>query len=152
MAIVQSSYSDRIAKGFPGAVANGEVSNRISRTVEDAAGIGFGRFAWRGAGDHGCTATPAAGACLGVVLADAGLQPLPGGAAADIVPQHGTAGIMTMGAVHVIAGEAVTAGAQVHVTPAGAIVDSPTSNVVAPGWFFDEAVGNGELVRIVNRG
>jgi hypothetical protein len=35
-------------------------SNRISRTVEDAAGIAFGKAAFRGSGDHGVTGTPAA--------------------------------------------------------------------------------------------
>ena len=71
---------------------------------------------------------------------------------ADTVPQYGSAGIMTKGAIFVTAGEAVTDGAQVYVTSAGAIVDTSTSNVIAPGWFFDQTAGNGEIVRIVNRG
>jgi hypothetical protein len=54
MAELQTTYSDTIAAGYPGMVANGETSNRISRTIETAAGIGFGKAVYRGAGDHGC--------------------------------------------------------------------------------------------------
>ena len=35
-------------------IANGEQGNRISRTCETAAGIGFGKAVYRGSGDHGC--------------------------------------------------------------------------------------------------
>jgi hypothetical protein len=55
MAELQTSYSNTIAKGYAGMVANGETSNRITRTCEDAAGIGFGVPVYRGSGDHGCT-------------------------------------------------------------------------------------------------
>lgn len=54
---LQTSYTETVAAGYPGMVANGETSNRISRTCEDSGGIGFGKAVYRGAGDHGCTAT-----------------------------------------------------------------------------------------------
>lgn len=54
MAELQTTYSDTIAAGYPGMIANGETSNRITRTCEIAAGIGFGKAVYRGAGDHGC--------------------------------------------------------------------------------------------------
>lgn len=53
MAIAQSTYSAAPAIGLPGQIANEENSNRISRTVESAAGIAFGQPAFRGSGDHG---------------------------------------------------------------------------------------------------
>lgn len=56
MAELQTTYSDTIAVGYAGMVANGETSNRITRTIEGAAGIGFGKAAYRGSGDHGCVA------------------------------------------------------------------------------------------------
>lgn len=56
MAVYQSTYSEAPAKGLPGQIANAEESNRISRTVETAAGIAFGQPAYRGAGDHGVIA------------------------------------------------------------------------------------------------
>lgn len=57
MAVNQDTYATTLAAAYPGMVANGETSNRISRTCEDAAGIGFGKAAYAGVGDHGCTGT-----------------------------------------------------------------------------------------------
>ena len=57
MAEVQTTYTDTIAAGYPGMVANGGNGDRISRTAENSGGIGFGKVAYRGAGDHGCLAT-----------------------------------------------------------------------------------------------
>lgn len=56
MATYQTTYGARPAKGLPGQIANSELVNVISRTVESAAGIEFGQPAYRGAGDHGVVA------------------------------------------------------------------------------------------------
>jgi hypothetical protein len=53
MAPYQTTYGNAPAKGLPGQVANEEKCNKVSRTVESAAGIGFGQPAFRGTGDHG---------------------------------------------------------------------------------------------------
>ena len=53
MSTYQTTYSAAPAKGLPGQVANEEKCNKVSRTVESAAGIGFGQPAFRGSGDHG---------------------------------------------------------------------------------------------------
>lgn len=53
MATYQTTYSTAPAKGLPGQIANEEKCNKVSRTVESAAGIGFGQPAFRGSGDHG---------------------------------------------------------------------------------------------------
>jgi hypothetical protein len=53
MATYQTSYGNAPAKGLPGQIANEESCNKISRTVESAAGIAFGQPAYRGSGDHG---------------------------------------------------------------------------------------------------
>jgi hypothetical protein len=57
MAEVQTTYATDLAVGYPGMVANGGNGDRISRTVENSGGIGFGKVAYRGSGDHGCVAT-----------------------------------------------------------------------------------------------
>lgn len=145
MATVQSTFPSTIPVGYAGMVANGETANRITRTVEDAAGIAFGKAAFRGIGDHGCTATPAAGAFLGFVATDAA-------GSADAVPQYATAAVLTKGALFVVAGEAVTDGAPVYITAGGAIVDTATDAVAAPGWLFDATAVGGAVVRIANRG
>lgn len=53
MAVAQSTYSTTLPVGLAGQIANGETSNRISRTIESAAGVGFGQPVFRGSGDHG---------------------------------------------------------------------------------------------------
>jgi hypothetical protein len=53
MAVAQSTYALLVAAGLVGQIINGETSNRISRTVESAAGLPFGQPAFRGANDHG---------------------------------------------------------------------------------------------------
>ena len=57
MAELQTTYATTLASGYAGMIANGERGNRITRTNEDSAGIGFGLPVYRGSGDHGCTAT-----------------------------------------------------------------------------------------------
>lgn len=56
MATYQTVYSKAPAKGLPGQIASEEKCNKVSRTVESAAGIAFGQPAFRGAGDHGVVA------------------------------------------------------------------------------------------------
>ena len=53
MATYQTTYSEAPAIGVPGQLANQELANIVSRTVESAAGIEFGQPAYRGTGDHG---------------------------------------------------------------------------------------------------
>lgn len=144
---VQSTYTSNIPVGYPGMVANGETSNRPSRTVEDAAGIAFGKAAFRGAGDHGITGTPAAGKFMGIVIADLGQQPVPGGVAADIMPQYSSAALLRFGEIWVTAGAAVADGDQVYVTPGGAFTNVPTSNIAIPAEF-DDTVASGAMVRL----
>lgn len=57
MAEVQTTYSDTLAVGYKGMIATGGNGDRISRTVENSGGIGFGVVAYRGSLDHGCVAT-----------------------------------------------------------------------------------------------
>lgn len=147
MAVVQSTYSTSIPVGFPGMVANGETSNRISRTVEDAAGIAFGKAAFRGSGDNGVTATPGTGTFMGIVIADHGIQPVPGGVAADIVPQYASAALHNEGEIWVTAGSNTTDGAAVYVTSAGVFTVTSTSNTAIPA-VFDDTVSSGALVRL----
>jgi len=51
---VQSTYSDNMAAAYAGMIANTEPNVLISRTVETAAGIGFGVPVIQGTADDGC--------------------------------------------------------------------------------------------------
>ncbi|EHP94890.1 structural cement protein Gp24 [Methylorubrum extorquens] len=153
MANLQPTYSQQLAPGFPGMIANGEEGNRLSRTVEDAAGLAFGRAAFRGAGDRGCTATASAtaGAFLGIAIANLAIQPLQGvvagAVAADIYPQNSEAGLLNEGVIWVTAGSNTTQGAAAYVTSAGVFTATTTSNIAIPA-VFDDTVSSGSLVRL----
>jgi len=151
MAVVQSTYTDNLPVAYAGLVANGETSERISRTVVDAGGLGFGRAAFRN-GDTGCTGSIVAGVgnFLGFTIAHEALGILPG-QPINQYPQFQSAAILAMGAIWVVAGEDITVGAQVYITAGGAIVDTVGTNTIATGWFFDTAALNGGLVRIAKR-
>jgi len=170
MAVVQDVYNDAPAKGFAGQITNGETSNRISRTVEDAAGLAFGAFAFdlaasSAANDHKCTGTPSANRCLGPVIANHGVQSLLGvdgapatAVAADIQPKGSTAGICTEGRIYVRAAVAVAKGDDVYVTPAGAITNTANAgaNIKATkpsgqSWKFDETTAGADLAAVVLR-
>lgn len=143
---IQSTYPSSIPVGFAGMIKNGETSNRISRTIEDAGGIAFGKAAFRGAGDHGVTATPAAATFMGIVIADAGQVPA-AGETADTVAQNGTVGLLIEGVIYVSSSVAVADGDQVYVTPAGAITNVLTSNIAIPAKF-DATIGAAGIVPI----
>lgn len=155
MAEVQTTYTETIAKGYPGMVANGETSNRISRTVEDAAGIGFGKPAFRGVGDHGIAGTGVAGTFLGVTIAHSCLGYL-AGQDVDEYPQYETAAIMVLGAIYVTVGGNVNDGDAISVGIGAAIADGFRSTAadathLATGFVADETVTAGNICRIVRR-
>lgn len=148
---LQPTYTLARPTGYPGMVANGETSNRISRTIEDTAGVAFGKAVFRGVGDHGVTATPAANTFMGVTIADLSVQSLAGvvagGVAADIYPRYATAGLMNEGMIWVTVSEAVLDGDPAYVTSAGNFVKTATSNTAIPA-VFDDTGASGSLVRL----
>jgi hypothetical protein len=150
MAEVQTTYDTTLAPGYPGMIANGETSNRISRTCEDAGGIPFGVPVYRGVGDHGCTVTPAVGTFLGISIAHEALGLL-AGQTADAYPQYENVAILTQGVIWVTASEAVTDGAQAYGTTAGLIDDTSTSDTILTGWFFDTTGSAADLVKLAKR-
>lgn len=153
MAVLQSNYTETVAKGYPGMVANGETSNRITRTVEDAAGIAFGKPVYRGTGDHGCTGTVGTLATfLGWAIATAGEPPATD---ADEYQQYANVPIITSGAIYVPVKGAVTDGAALTVGTGGGAADlvgatAADATHIATNWIADETVTDG-LCRIVKR-
>lgn len=143
---VQDTYLTDYAQGFPGMLANGETQNRISRTIEDAAGIAFGKATFRGVGDHGVTATPAANTFMGVTISDIGVVPAVGGSA-DVFPQYATASLLKTGVIWVTVGANVADGEQAYVTSGGAFTNVSTSNTLIPARF-DTTASSGGLARL----
>lgn len=155
MAELQTTYATTLANGYAGMIANGERGNRITRTNEDSAGIGFGLPVYRGSGDHGCTATVGTLATfLGWSIATSA-QGYTATADADEYAQYDNVAILTSGAIYVAVKGAVTDGAALTVGTGGGAADlvgatAADATHIATGWIADETVTDG-LCRIVKR-
>lgn len=155
MAEVQTTYTETIAAGLPGMIANGETSNRISRTCEDAAGIGFGVPCYRGSSDEGCTATVGTLATfLGFSINHAALGLL-AGQDADEYPQYESVPILTQGAIYINIKGAIADGTEVTIGKGAGLADLYGGTVadathIATGWYADETVTDA-ICRVVRR-
>lgn len=92
--------------------------------------------------------TVSGGALLGIAVADKGVQPLPGGVAADIYPQYSSVAIKTGGSICVAVGG--------NVAPRQKVRHDGTDYLAVggaelPGWEFDESGADGDIVKIVRR-
>lgn len=146
--VLQSSFGATIPVGYPGQIANSEHRNVITRTIEDAGGIGFGKAAFRGAGDHGVTATPSAN-FIGVTIVDHG-QVRRTGVAADTYAQNDNVPVATRGTLKVLVGANVADGDPVYVTPAGVFtnVNGGGANFRAGTYVYDNTVASGGIATI----
>ncbi|MDY8108265.1 hypothetical protein U0C82_03760 [Fulvimarina sp. 2208YS6-2-32] len=125
---LQTTYLDDMPVAYAGMVANTELADIISRTVEDAA-LPFGKAVTQGTGDKSVHPTTTGDAStLGVsVLSNATENSTVNG-----YPQGDTAAILIKGVIWVTADGAVAAGDDVTVT-------------VATGAYGTKAAGAGVL-------
>lgn len=143
MPALQTDYNTYLPIAYEGARANLEQWNSISRTVESAAGIGFGKVAVQGAGDHGCILPDASHtAFVGITVRDQAVDAYSPGAAVPYAPnlylQNRTAGIMTFGCIYVVASVQVAVGDPAFFVPAtGLITNVSTGNIAIPRSRFD---------------
>lgn len=149
MAVLQSTFSENIPNGFPGMEADGELSNIITRTLEGSTDCEFGRPVYRGSNDRGVTLTVSA-ALMGFAIARKGL-PVTADRPADVFAPGDSIPIKERGKIWVTSATDATDGAQVYVTSAGAVTKTSGGNTAATGWFFDETISTGGIVRIVRR-
>lgn len=149
MAVLQNTFGEDPAYGFPGMEADGELSNIITRTLESAS-CAFGKAVYRGTNDRGAVTTPAAGTLLGFTIANKGL-PVTSDRAADTFIAKDNLRIKNRGKIWVLPSVNVVDGEQVYITPAGLITNVSSSNVIATGWEFDDTALSGSPVRIVRR-
>lgn len=145
---VQPSYIDNPSAGYAGFVPNGELSNRISRTVDAA--IGYGCPAFR-TGEHTVAATGTPAAFLGVTIANLAALPSSTGVQADTYPAKTTAAILTQGVIWVSVPGAATAGEKAYGTAGGAVTAASSGNTELTGWLFQDTIAAAGLVRIAKR-
>lgn len=149
MNTVQSAFSEDIANGFPGMIADGELKNAISCHLEGETACAFGRPVYQGALDRGVDLTVDAN-LVGFAVAQKGL-PVTAARAADTYAPGDTLPVMERGKIWVTSTTTATKGQQVYVTSAGAISNSSSGNTAATGWEFDDTITAAGIVRIVRR-
>ena len=152
MATYQTTYGNAPAVGLPGQIANEELANIISRTVETSGGLNFGQPAARSAtaaNENSCRLMASGAVFLGIavlnraVLADAD-DP-------DNYPQYQPAGLMTQGTIYVTAGGTVVPGDDVTwntSTGRFSTTAADGTNLAIPEARFESNGGNGDPVII----
>ena len=142
MPVVQSSYETRIDNAKEGHIDNMETSVLISRTVETAAGIGFGKPVTQGSNDKGVIATGGSTtSVLGITMRDRSVR------TADKISQYEDAVIMTKGVIWVTAAVAVDAGDPVHVIVASNTF-SKTGGVTLSNARWDTSASANALAKV----
>lgn len=152
MAIAQTNYGSAPAIGLPGAIANEELANVISRTIETAGGINFGQPAARSAtaaNEHSCRLMVSGAVFLGLAVLNRAVAP--DADDPDNYPRYSQAALMTQGNMFVVAGGAVAPGDDVTwntSTGRYSTTAADGTNLAIPGARFETNGGNGDIVEI----
>lgn len=150
MPAVQTTYTENMRPAVEGLRANMEPAVMISRNVEDAAGIGFGKVVMQGVRDDGCTAVLTgfdADKYLGITVREGSVRP----ATPNAFGQYESARIMRKGVIWVAVAGAVTAGTDVTVTTATGVLGSAAvgAGVVAiPGARWESSTTGAGLAKV----
>ena len=139
----QTTYSDEQPVAVRGAIGTMLPAALISRTVEDAAGIGFGVAVEQGVGDNGCKVFDG-GTVLGITVLDRSATGV------DEFAQYESARVMVKGHIWVPAATGAQAGDLVYVRPSnGDFQDVNTnSGVQIANARWETSAGAGELALI----
>jgi hypothetical protein len=137
---LQTSYAATQAAFIEGMIPNSETPGTdISRNVESAAGIGFGKVAIQGTADRQIKVSAASGKFVGITVLDTTQLE-------DKYPQYATARVRTKGPVVVQASKAVAAGDKVYFVPAtGAFTNTATDNTEIVGARWDTSTSGAGL-------
>lgn len=112
MAVVQSTYGERIPAAVAGMIADMSSWDADSRVVETAAGIGFGIACSQGVADRGVViGSSAANKFVGVSVRDVTLMPT--ATVVDKYPQYSIAALLYRGDIWATVGADVVAGQDV---------------------------------------
>lgn len=143
MAVVQDTYSSRLTALQLGQIVNQELCNTVSRLLEDATAVGYGRALFAGTADNQATATPSA-LFEGISARDVAVE----SSTVDTFEQNDVVPLITFGVVTVQGSKAVAKGDAVYVTAAGAFTDVSTGNTAIAGATFDATITAAGLVPV----
>lgn len=143
----QTTYGDNIAAAVAGLVANMVPATFISRNVETAAGIGFGKPVAQGAEDYGCILF-ASGTVLGITA----LERDTAAETPDVFAEYDSARVMTKGTIWVVCTTGCSAGDPVYVRPSNATFQDSSANsgvqIVGARWETSATAGNLAIIRL----
>lgn len=147
---IQTSYAETLDPAVVGLIGNMVPATMISRTVEDASGIGFGIATAQGAEDYGCKAFGSGDtAILGITCRERSIDAVN----PDKFAQYDNARVMVKGCVWVTASVAVDAGDPVYVIPStGAFAKSNASSAVQIAGARWETSTSGAALALVRLG
>lgn len=143
MPVLQATYTETMRKAVPGMIADMVPASFISRNVETAAGLPFGRPACQGVDDGGCIlSTTGATKLLGISVRERSLV-----AEADKFLQYEAARLMVEGAIWVVPSVDVVAGDIVHFIVATGVW-AKTGGVLVPNSRWETSGLAGTLAVI----
>ncbi|MEA9796198.1 hypothetical protein VDG07_12735 [Xanthomonas campestris pv. raphani] len=140
---LQTNYPSNLPIPVEGAPATEVPSTIISRTVEDGAGLSFGKPVAQGMGARGIVAF-AGVKFVGITIMDRSAR-------ATGYAQYDEAGVWTGGDIWVTASVAVAVGDQVHLTAAGAFTNVATNNTAITGARWDTSTTATGQLAVVRR-
>jgi hypothetical protein len=141
MPTISESYASTMSNGYAGAIVNTEPRTLISRTVEDAAGIGFGLVVMQGTNDKGCVIGDGT-SFLGVTVREQDTE----ASDPDVFAQYDSARIMTKGVVWVVNNGGVSAGDEVALDTSGGLAGATSGDI--PGARWETTADDGELAQL----
>ncbi len=147
MAIENSHREEQVA-AIAGAPATMIGATDLSRNVEAAAGIGFGKAVAQGSADKGIVPLlTASNRFVGITLLDRSATGVPGNP--DAFPQYSMARVRRKGDVWVVAAVAVAAGDPVYVTSVGDFTNVEGGNtLIERARWETSTAANGRLAVI----
>ncbi len=152
MATAQTTYGASPAIGLPGQIANEELANIISKSVETAGGINFGQPGARSAtaaNENSCRLMASGAVFLGIAVLNRAVAP--DAADPDNYPRYSSVALMTKGSIFVVAGGNVAPGDDVTWNTSSGRYSTTAadgSNLAIPTARFETNGGNGDIVEI----
>ena len=143
----QTTYTQTLAPGYPGMLANEINFSADTRNVETAGGIGFGLAVSQGADDMGCII--GGSAFVGITRADITVARSEN-LTVDKYPQYDNAAIILTGDVWVRVGSAVTKGNSVSYNTSTGVLGSSGTAIDSSRWMTSAASGGLAVARLGN--
>lgn len=134
---VQTAYATTLAPAYEGMIADSRDHEVVSKLVETAAGIGFGKVVVQGAADEQVRVSEAGRAFVGLSEAVHGAEINPN---ADLFPQYANIPVMRKGPMWVMASVAVSPQQPVYYVPATGVltnVSNTGANTLIPNATWE---------------